>query len=121
MSRTDELNHILRSLLSGTPELEAAALISEDALVIASALPQHIEEMRVAGMSATLLNLGGRAAAELKRGDLQQVLIRGSNGYVVMSAASEGTLLIVLTTAEARLGLVFLDMKKTVDAIRKVL
>ncbi len=38
-----------------------------------------------------------------------------------MSNASEGTLLIVLTTSEARLGLVFLDMKKTVDQIQKIM
>lgn len=59
MSRVDSLNHILRSLQTGTPDIEACALISDDGLVIASALPQHVDEMRVAGMSATLLSLGG--------------------------------------------------------------
>ena len=76
------------------------------ALVIASALPQHIQEMRVAGMSATLLSLGQRAAHELGRGKLQQVLIRGEHGYVVMINAGNGTLLLVPPTREAKLGLV---------------
>ena len=121
MSRVEELNRILRALLSGTPEIEAAAIISEDGLVIASALPQHIEEGRVAGMSATILSLGTRAANELGRGGLEQVLIRGAKGYVVMVNASPGTLLLVLTTQEAKLGLVFLDMKRAVAEITKVL
>ena len=74
MSRTDELNRILRQLQSGTPEVEASALVSEDGLMIASALPQHIDEMRVAGMSSTLVSLGTRAALDLQRGTLDQVL-----------------------------------------------
>ncbi len=121
MSRVDQLNRILRSLLSGSPDLEACALISEDGLVIASALPQHIQEMRVAGMSATLLSLGERASTELARGKLQQVLIRGESGFVVMLRAGTGTLLLTLTTREAKLGLVFLDMDRAADEIRKVL
>lgn len=121
MSRVDEVNRVLRSLQSGTPEIEAAAVISEDGLVIASALPQHIEEVRVAGMSATLLSLGTRAATELGRGTLEQVLIRGAKGYVVMTSAAPGTLLLVLTTQDAKLGLVFLDMKRAVADISKVL
>lgn len=121
MSRVDELNRVLRALQSGTPEAEAAALISEDGLVIASVLPQSVEEVRVAGMSATLLSLGSRAAAELSRGHLEQVLIRGEKGYVVMVEAAPGTLLLVLTTQEAKLGLVFLEMKRAVADLRKVL
>ena len=121
MSRVDELNRILRSLLSGTPEIEASAVISEDGLVIASALPQHIEEGRVAGMSATLLSLGTRAANELGRDALEQVLIRGAKGYVVMVNAAPGTLLLALTTHEAKLGLLFLDMKRAVAEICRVL
>ncbi|MDH5673431.1 MAG: roadblock/LC7 domain-containing protein [Myxococcales bacterium] len=121
MSRTEELNQVLRTLQSGTPDIEASALISEDGLMIASALPQQIEEMRVAGMSSTLLSLGSRAANELSRGAMQQVLIRGDNGYVVMVRASEGTMLLVLTTSEAKLGLIFLDVSRAVKEVGRIL
>ena len=120
-SRTETLNRILRNLQTESPDVEASALISEDGLMIASALPQHIEEMRVAGMSATLLSLGSRAARELELADLEQVLIKGSDGYAVMVHASEGTMLMCLTTTAARLGLIFLDMSRAVDEIGKVL
>jgi predicted regulator of Ras-like GTPase activity (Roadblock/LC7/MglB family) len=121
MTRVEQLNRILRSFQSGSPEIEACALISEDGLVIASALPQHIQEMRVAGMAATLLSLGERASHELSRGALQQVLIRGDEGYVVMTRAGTGTLLLALTTREAKLGLVFYDMDHAAGEIRKIL
>ncbi|HAA57861.1 MAG TPA: hypothetical protein DCE42_24055, partial [Myxococcales bacterium] len=95
--------------------------ISEDGLMIASALPAHIEEGRVAGMSATLLSLGTRASLELERGDVREVLVRGTEGYVVMLSAGQGTLLMVLTNSVAKLGLIFLDMRRAVDDIKSVL
>lgn len=89
--------------------------------MIASALPQHFDEARVAGMSATLSSLGTRAARELERGDVREVLVRGDEGYAVMLAVGSGTLLMCLTNADAKLGLVFLDMRRAVDDVRRVL
>lgn len=121
MSRIDNLNRVLRGLQSASPDVEASALISEDGLMIASALPQHIDETRVAGMSATLSSLGSRAATELERGDVDEVLVRGTDGYAVMMAASAGTLLLVLASRAGKLGLIFLDMRRAIDDIRKIL
>lgn len=121
MTRVEQLNRVLSALQHGSPDLEATALISEDGLVIASALPQNVEEIRIAGMAATLLGLGERAASELNRGGLQQVLIRGDSGYVVMTRAGSGTLLLALTTQNAKLGLVFYDMDRAAAEIRGIL
>lgn len=121
MSRVTTLNKILRGLQSASPDVEASALISEDGLMIASALPQHVDETRVAGMSATLSSLGQRAATELERGDVQEVLVRGHDGYAVMLSAGSGTLLLALANRTAKLGLLFLDMRRSIDDIRKVL
>lgn len=121
MSRVESLNRILRSLQSSSPDVEGCALISEDALMIASALPQHIDESRVAGMAATLLNLGSRASAELERGAVHEVLVRGAEGYAVMMASGSGTLLLGLASEKAKLGLIFLDMRRAIDDIKKVL
>ena len=121
MSRVESINRILRALQSSSPDVEASALISEDGLMIASALPQHIDEGRVAGMSATLSSLGTRAATELDRGEVDEVLVRGKNGYVVMLTANNGTLLLVLTTQAAKLGLILLDMRSAITDLKKVL
>ncbi len=121
MSRRDRLNGVLRSLQSSTPEIEASALISEDGLMIASALPQHIDEMRVAGMSSTLLSLGSRAGDELARGRMQQIIIRGDHGYAVMVRAGAGTMLLVLATRDAKLGLIFLDAGRAAEELSSIL
>jgi uncharacterized protein len=121
MPRVASLNLVLRGLQSTSPDLEASALISEDGLMIASALPQHLDESRVGGMSATLSSLGVRAASELERGRVEEVLVRGEHGYVVMMAAGSGVLLLCLGSKRAKLGLMFLDMRRAIEDVRKVL
>lgn len=121
MSRYEALNHTLRALTTESPDVTAAVLVSEDGLLLASALPQHVEELRVGGMSATLLALGARAATELGLGKPEQVLIKGQHGYAVVSTAAQGTVLLCLAREQAKLGLVFLDMSRAVKEIAKVL
>lgn len=121
MSRLDNLNKILKNLQNESPGVEASALISEDGLMIASALPQDLDETRVAGMTATLLNLGTRAAVELRRGDVREVIVRGEHGYSVMISAGRGALLLVLTNENSKLGLIFFDMREAIKAIRTIL
>jgi predicted regulator of Ras-like GTPase activity (Roadblock/LC7/MglB family) len=121
MARLDDLNKILRKLQTDSPGIEASALISEDGLMIARAETVNMEETRVAGMTATLLNLGTRAAAELARGAVQEVIVRGENGYAVVISAGRGALLLAVTNETSKLGLVFFDMREAIRALQKVL
>ena len=121
MSRVDQLNEIIQQVQTGSPDMEAVALISEDGLMIASSLPGEMDETRIAGMSATLLNLGARAATELSRGEVKEVVVRGEHGYTVMLSAGRGVLLMTLANENAKLGLIFFDMRAAVDRLADVL
>jgi predicted regulator of Ras-like GTPase activity (Roadblock/LC7/MglB family)/type II secretory pathway predicted ATPase ExeA len=121
MTRLDDLNKILKNLQNRSPGIEASALISEDGLMIASALSPELDDTRVGGMTATLLSLGTRAATELHRGEVREVIVRGDDGYAVMVSAGRGTLLLVLTTEDTKLGLIFFDMREAIKGINKVL
>ncbi len=110
--RIDMLNNILNELNSSSADVEASAIISTDGLIMASQLPSSIDEDRVGAMSAAMLSLGDRTAQELERGGLDQVLIKGTNGYVLMVKAGEDAVLTVMAKANAKLGLIFLDVKR---------
>lgn len=118
--RTDVIQQTLHELNGSTADIEASALISTDGLMMASALPQGMDEDRVGAMSAALLSLGERAARELARGNLQRVLIQGERGYVIMSAAGTEAVLTVLARANAKLGLIFLDMRRAAEALARL-
>lgn len=113
-SRTQQLVDRLRDMQASSPDIEGSAIVSVDGLSIASALHQEIEEDRVSAMSAAMLSLGERIASELGRGILEQVYIRGENGYVLLMAVGEEAVLTVMARKEAKLGLILLDMKRAV-------
>ncbi|MFQ6016227.1 MAG: roadblock/LC7 domain-containing protein [Anaerolineae bacterium] len=119
-SRTEQMVERLRDLQVSTPDVEASAVVSVDGLIMASSLPAGVEEDRVSAMSAAMLSLGERIAGELGRGVLDQVYIRGENGYVFLSAVGEEAVLTVLARKEAKLGLVFLDMKRAAEDLTKI-
>jgi len=111
----------LKDLQVSTPDVEASALVSVDGLIIASALPPDVEEDRVSAMSAAMLSLGERIAGELGRGLLDQVYVRGANGYVILSAVGEEAVLTVLARKDAKLGLVFLDMRRAAEDLGRLI
>jgi uncharacterized protein len=111
-SRTQRLGERLRLLRTSTPDIEASAVVSVDGLTIASDMPSNVEEDRVSAMSAAMLSLGERIAGELARGNLDQVYIHGNDGYVLLMAAGNDAVLTALARKEAKLGLVFLDLRR---------
>lgn len=119
--RIEMVQQVLEELKGSSADVEASALISTDGLMIASALPQGMDEDRVGAMSAALLSLGDRAARELARGSLDRVLLQGERGYVIMSSSGEEAVLTVLAKHNAKLGLLFLDIKRAAEALSKLL
>jgi predicted regulator of Ras-like GTPase activity (Roadblock/LC7/MglB family) len=120
-SRGELIVERLRNFQASTADIEASAVVSVDGLIIASALPANVEEDRVSAMSAAMISLGERIAGELRRGMLEQVYIRGKNGYVILMAVGEEAVLTVLARESAKLGLVFLDMRRVVEDLEALL
>lgn len=120
-TRTQKMVDRLRDLQASSPDVEGSAIVSVDGLSIASALHQDIEEDRVSAMSAAMLSLGERIASELGRGILEQVYIRGENGYVLLMAVGEEAVLTVMARKEAKLGLILLDMKRAVEDLNQLI
>jgi predicted regulator of Ras-like GTPase activity (Roadblock/LC7/MglB family) len=119
-SRTEQIVARLRDLQVSTPDVEASAVVSVDGLIIASALPADVEEDRVSAMSAAMLSLGERIAGELGRGTLDQVYIHGANGYVILMSVGEEAVLTVLAREGAKLGLIFLDMRRAAQDLTRL-
>ena len=118
--RSDALKSILKDLEAATPDIEGSVVVSADGLVMASALPADIDEDRVAAMAAALLALGERSAAELDRGPMQDVFVKGENGYVVLMGAGRDAVLGALCREDAKLGMIFLDMRRAAKEVGNI-
>jgi len=119
-SRTELMFDRLRDLQTATSEIEASAVVSVDGLIMASALPAGVEEDRVSAMSAAMISLGERIAGELGRGGLDQVYVRGGTGYVILMSVGVDAVLTALVRENAKLGLIFLDMRRAADDLEKL-
>jgi hypothetical protein len=119
-SRKDLMVDRLREMQAASPEIEASAVVSVDGLIMASALPADVEEDRVSAMSAAMLSLGERIAAELGRGALEQVYIRGDTGYVLVTAVGQEAVLTALAREGAKLGLIFLEKRRAAEHLSRI-
>ena len=120
-SRSERLDRAIHALLSQTPEIEAAAVVSFDGLPMASALPPSMDEDRVAAMSAALLSLGERAAQGLGRGELSQVYIEGDAGTVFLVSADDEAVLVAVAAKGAKVGMMLFEVRRTAAAVAEAL
>ncbi len=120
INRNETMVSRLRAMQAAAPDIEASAVVSVDGLIMASALPAEVEEDRVSAMSAAMLSLGERIAGELGRGGLDQVYIKGSAGFIVLTAVGGEAVLTALARQEAKLGLIFLEMRRAAEDLAKL-
>lgn len=119
--RDNMISTTLSELNSSSADIEASALVSMDGLLMSAALPKEFDEDHVGAMSAAVLSIGERTATELSRGELEQVLVKGKKGYVLVTHAGSDAVVTIVAKSTARLGLVFLDVKRAATRIEKLL
>lgn len=119
-SRAEQMVSRLQDMQMASPDIIASAVVSVDGLTMASALPTDVEEDRVAAMSAAMLSLGERISGELGRGGLDEVYIRGEEGFVLLTAVGEEAVLTALARDEAKLGMIFLEMRRAAVDLEKL-
>ncbi len=119
--RADMISAVLRDLNGSSADIEASGVVSTDGLMMASQLPAGLDEDRMGAMSAAILSLGDRTAQELARGKLEQVLVKGEQGYILMTHAGNEAVVTVLAKPHAKLGLIFLDVKRAAKSISELI
>jgi uncharacterized protein len=119
--RAAQLDQVLAELVGQVPEIEAATVVSFDGLAMASALPAHMDEDRVAAMSAALLSLGERAAEGLGRGELSQIYVEGEEGTVFLVSADDEAVLVAVASKGAKAGLMLFEVRRAAAAVAEAL
>jgi predicted regulator of Ras-like GTPase activity (Roadblock/LC7/MglB family) len=118
---SDQLDNVLSTFERNVPHVEATAVVSTDGLVIASRLPDQVEEDRIGAMGAAILSISSRSGAELARGEMVRVLIEGELGYILIRSISEDAILVALVEKEVRLGMLFYECKNCIKKLSEIL
>jgi len=105
---------------TSTPEVIGAVVVNMDGFVVSSVIPSEVDEELIGGMAAALLGVGERIAQDLMRAQMEQVYVRSPKGYVIVNAINEQSALVVLVTREAKLGLIFLEIRRVVAELGRL-
>jgi predicted regulator of Ras-like GTPase activity (Roadblock/LC7/MglB family) len=117
----ENLDDLLNNLIDTVPEIKAATLVSVEGEVLASVLPQDVDGMTIAVMTAALLSLAESAITLIKSGDFEQLYIQGKDGYLLVLPAGQNAVLSVSTKKDVRLEIIYLDCKKVSEQIAKLI
>ena len=115
------LRPVLRALNGVSPDIEASAVITSDGLTIAAVLGDGVDRDRFGAMCASLLALADRAAQEISRGQLKQVLVEGEHGTMLLVQAGNDTVLAVASRPTTNLGMVFLEARRAALKVQETL
>ncbi|MHB8252621.1 MAG: roadblock/LC7 domain-containing protein [Acidiferrobacter sp.] len=116
-----KLRGLLRALNGSSADIEASATITTDGIMLASVLGEGRDPDRFGAMCASLLALADRAAQEIERGILKQVLIEGEKGIMLLVYAGGDAVLAVAARPTINLGMVFIEARKAAAKIEEIM
>ena len=108
----EKLGMVLQNFVSGTTDVQGAALVTPDGLPLAASLPGGMDEERVSAMSASMLSLGERIGMELARGTIDRIFVEGNKGFGILTGCGQDAVLLVLASESAKQGLLMLEIKR---------
>ncbi len=120
-TRTERIQEVLRGFRTASPDIIGASVVSIEGFVIASVLPSEIDEELVSGMAAAMLGVGERISSELMGSIMEQTYVRSEKGYVVLNAVGTDAVLVLLTSKDAKLGLIFIELRRRCAELAKII
>lgn len=121
MKSTSNLLEKVLTDLKKVGGVEAAAVASRDGLLLNSIMPMEQYAETFAAMSATMLGAAETAITELDKGLPERVIVESEHGKLITIGAGPKGLLVVLTTQNAGLGLILLEVEKASKLIKDIL
>ncbi|MEM9152468.1 MAG: roadblock/LC7 domain-containing protein [Cyanobacteria bacterium P01_F01_bin.3] len=118
---TQQLNDVVQSFVTGTLNVQGAALVTAEGLPIVSTLPPGLEESRAAAMAAAVVGIGDRIGEELQRGTTRHILLEGDHGYSILTLCTSDALFLVLASSDVKQGVLMLEIKRMVERLAQLL
>ena len=121
-NRIDNIIQLLEESKERIQEIEGLLLVTRDGLPIASTkMADTTDEDRMSAMAAAALNLAERVVEELSKGHLKEMVIKGTEGLIIVIQVGEEAVLTATTSSDAKLGLILLELKRSAKAVINLL
>jgi predicted regulator of Ras-like GTPase activity (Roadblock/LC7/MglB family) len=114
-----ELEVIIQDYISKSPDIQSITILSTDGLPIVSTSSK--EEEIYSAMAAASISLSERVLTELQRGEVKDIMISGSKGFVMIRSAGENAVISITAKGCKNYGLIRLIAKNIAAQINKKL
>ncbi|MHA1229751.1 MAG: roadblock/LC7 domain-containing protein [Candidatus Helarchaeota archaeon] len=107
MALTENQIHTLQKLLSNLEshtELEATAVVTLEGMRIACAVSGDLDADVYSAASAALVNLGETTLKQLNHGTLKEIIVRGDDGYTILTRAGSSYMVVGSCKIGSRMG-----------------
>jgi predicted regulator of Ras-like GTPase activity (Roadblock/LC7/MglB family) len=120
--RGETLNRILQKLIQASSDFEGAVVVSRDGLVIAEGWQGKEQSGFDVGAVATrAFELSDKTTETLGRGDLETLILRGTDGNMIITHAGEHALCVVLLQPQAKVGIATFEAARISEQIAAIL
>jgi predicted regulator of Ras-like GTPase activity (Roadblock/LC7/MglB family) len=117
---TEALQAILKDLNACSGDIRLSLVISGDGLTMAT-LGEVEDADRAGAMCAALLTLCRSTSMDLQHSEVEQALVTGNEGCMLLIAAGPHAILAVFARPRTNLGLLMVDARRAAETIRQVL
>jgi hypothetical protein len=117
-TKTEKLVQTLKDLKQNGG-ISGAAIVTKDGLLVASELSEDIDGETLAAMTATMTGAAETAMSELKKKEIERVIVESKDARLISTEAGKQTILVCMVDMKAKLGLVLLEMERTAKIIEK--
>jgi predicted regulator of Ras-like GTPase activity (Roadblock/LC7/MglB family) len=115
------VEQVLEDLRSLSGEVATVAVLSGDGELRASTLPPGVDRDRYTAMLVALVGIAGRVARENGGSRFTRLRIKEEGGHVLLVSVEGVGTLAVTTTPDARIGLIFYDMRNAQRELEQML
>jgi hypothetical protein len=126
--RVQVLEDILRRLHERVGGLHGTVIVSTEGFVVAayagvgrSRASNPVDSPQVAAMAATIIALGERVLGRLARGEIDRILLDGTEGGIIVVPAGPEAAVATMVNKDAKLGLVMYELRRSSREVHKVL
>ncbi len=119
-SSETRIKDILDDIVRSSPYIKAVAMARISGVTIVSVMPTYVSPEHVSAMSAVMVLLGERIARAMRSGELNQVYIKGDQGHIVLTSVGHEAVLMITAEEQAPLGLLFIEMARAAQKLRKL-
>jgi len=118
----------LRRLHKSVDGVHGTVVVSIEGFVVAaysgegrSHHSNPVDSPQIAAMAAAIIALSERVLGRLARGEIDRILLDGSEGGIIVVPAGPEAALAAMVTKDAKLGLVMHELRRSAREVYKVL